>query len=204
MVLRVGLTGGIGSGKSTVESLFRELGVPVLDADQVARELVEPGSETLTRIREHFGESVLTPEGGLDRAALRRRVFADPGERRWLEQLLHPLIRERMAAWSGSQESPYLILSIPLLFESGMRDLVDRVLVVECDPQIRIRRVCRRDAVSPQEVEAILQTQAGDEARRRLADDILENQGDLDSLRRQVERLHRRYLELARKRHSSR
>ncbi len=204
MVLRVGLTGGIGSGKSTVEGLFRDLGVPVLDADQVARELVRPGSEALARIREHFGESVLTPEGGLDRAALRRWVFTDPGERRWLERLLHPLIRDRMAAWSGSQESPYVILSIPLLFESGMRDLVDRVLVVECDPQIRIRRVCRRDSVSPEEVEAILQTQAGDEARRRLADDILENQGDLDSLRRQVERFHRRYLELARKRHSSR
>ncbi len=197
MVLRVGLTGGIGSGKSTVEGLFRELGVPVLDADQVARELVQPGSEALARIREHFGESVLTPAGALDRAALRRRVFADPGERRWLEQLLHPLIRERMAAWSAAQRSPYVILSIPLLFESGMRDLVDRVLVVECDPQLRIRRVCRRDSVSPEEVQTILQAQTGDEARRRLADDLLDNRGDLESLRREVERLHRRYLELA-------
>ncbi|RME32904.1 MAG: dephospho-CoA kinase [Gammaproteobacteria bacterium] len=196
-MLRIGLTGGIGSGKSTVEALFRELGVPVLDADQVARELVAPGSELFDRIREHFGESILAPDGELDRARLRRRVFANPGERRWLEALLHPEVRARMAAWAEAQLHPYVVLSIPLLFESGMQDLVDRILVVVCDPQTRIRRVCRRDGIPPEEVEAMLRSQWTDEKRRSLADDVIENQGDLEALRREVERLHRRYLTLA-------
>ncbi|WP_313056114.1 dephospho-CoA kinase [Pseudomonas lopnurensis] len=192
----LGLTGGIGSGKTAVADHFASLGVHVVDADQAARWVVEPGRPALLQIAEHFGEDILLPSGELDRAALRERVFRSPDERKWLEQLLHPLIRAEIARHLALAESPYAIMVSPLLVESGQYRQVDRVLVVDVPEALQVQRTIGRDRTSEEQVRAILKVQAAREERLRHADDVLLNDRDLPWLKSEVERLHHFYLTL--------
>jgi len=192
----VGLTGGIGSGKSAVAQCFVDHGVHLVDADQAARWVVEPGRPALDRIVEHFGPAVLQADGQLDRAALRARVFADADERRWLEALLHPLIGQEITQFLARAESPYAILVSPLLIESGQHRLTQRVLVVDAPEELQVQRTMQRDQASAEQVQAILKAQASREERLRHANDVLVNDRDLNWLRGEVERLHNFYLSL--------
>lgn len=202
--LIIGLTGGIGSGKSTVGALFGELGVPVLDTDQVARELVRPGRPALQRIVEEFGPALVDPSGHLDRSALRRLVFADPARRRALEAILHPLIQARVEEWVSGVEASYCVLLVPLLLESGWTDRVDRIVVVDTPEALQVRRTIERDGLTAGDVEAIMRAQVSREQRLGRAHDVITNDRDMSNLRDQVERLHRAYLELgARHRHTN-
>ena len=194
---RVGLTGGIGSGKSTVGTLFAARGAGLVDADAIARELTEPGSATLERIVQDFGATILTPEGALDRAALRARVFLDPSARARLESILHPEIQARMLARADGLAAPYALLMVPLLFETGQDRLMDRVLVVDCPRPLQIERVQGRSALDAGEIRRILATQLPRAERRARADDLIDNSGAPEGLEPQVERLHQLYLALA-------
>ncbi len=195
--LVVGLTGGVGSGKSEVARCFRELGVPVIDADEIARELTLPGQPALREILDTFGREVQDEQGRLDRAALRRLVFSDEVARRRLENILHPRIRERMEERLAQvADAPYAVLVIPLLLEARQQDLVDRILVVDADPEAQIRRVCARDGVDEAQVRAIMAAQVDRETRLAVADDLIVNDGDLEALYQQVDALHRRYQRL--------
>ena len=196
-VFRVGLTGGIASGKSTAAKFFGALGVPILDSDQVARDVVEPGQPPLERLVERFGPTILTPDGHLDRPALRNIVFSDPKARADLEALTHPAIGAAMEARSAAAGGPYQILVIPLLVEKNLSSHVDRVLVVDCDEELQIRRLRDRDGSTPEEVQAILKAQAPRAARLKAADDVITNDADMSAVRDQVAALHARYLELA-------
>ncbi len=196
-MLVVGLTGGIGSGKSTVAARFAARGVPIIDADDVAHQLVEPGRPALQTLVQNFGLDILDQKGGLNRPWLRRRVFADPALRRRLERLLHPLIREEMRLQLASIRSGYAILVIPLLVETGQADLVDRVLVVDTAEDLQYARCLARDGADREQVESILAAQAKREERLARADDVLVNDGSLEQLERSVEALHQRYSRLA-------
>jgi dephospho-CoA kinase len=194
---RVGLTGGIASGKSTAAKFFGALGVPVLDSDQIARDVVEPGQPPLERLVERFGPKILTADGHLDRPALREIVFSDPRARADLEALTHPAIGAAMEARSAAAGGPYQILVIPLLVEKNLAAHVDRVLVVDCDEELQIRRLRDRDGSTPEQVQAILKAQAPRAARLKAADDVIHNDSGLSAVRDQVATLHARYLELA-------
>jgi dephospho-CoA kinase len=195
--LRIGLTGGIASGKSAVAAAFTRRGVTVVDSDQVAREVVAPGTPALAAITAEFGPDVLTPEGTLDRRRLREIVFADTDRRRWLERLLHPAIRARAAAQAAAVSAPYVILAIPLLVETGQVGNVDRVLVVDCAPEVQRSRLLARDGETPERAAAILAAQASRAERLAAAHDLIENEGSLEDLDRAVGALHARYLALA-------
>lgn len=192
----LGLTGGIGSGKSAVAQHFVDLGVHLVDADHAARWVVEPGRPALDRIVEHFGGDVLQADGQLDRSALRARIFADSDERRWLEALLHPLIGQEIMAYLARAESPYAILVSPLLIESGQHRLTQRVLLVDAPEQLQIQRTIARDQSSAEQVQAILKAQASRSERLQHAHDVLVNDRDLHWLQAEVERLHNFYLTL--------
>ncbi len=192
----LGLTGGIGSGKSAVAQHFIKLGVHCVDADHAARWVVEPGKPALAAITEHFGPQVLQANGELDRAALRALIFQAPEERRWLEALLHPLIGAEIMTSLASAQSPYAILESPLLIESGQHKLTQRVLVVDAPEQLQVQRTMLRDQASEEQVQAILKAQALREERLKHADDVLLNDRDLPWLQSEVERLHRFYLTL--------
>jgi len=194
---RVGLTGGIASGKSTAAKFFGALGVPILDSDQIARDVVEPGQPPLERLIERFGRKILTPDGHLDRPALREIVFSDPKARADLEALTHPAIGAAMEARSAEAGGPYQILVVPLLVEKNLTGHVDRVLVVDCDEELQVRRLRDRDGSTPEQVQAILKAQAPRAARLRAADDVIHNDTDMSAVREQVAVLHARYLELA-------
>ena len=196
-VYRIGLTGGIASGKSTVANLFAALGITIIDTDLLAREVVAPGSVLLPRIAGHFGADVLQKDGSLDRAALRSRVFANPAERQWLERLTHPAIRELTDKRCESATSDYVIVAIPLLVETAGAERFDRVLVVDCSPEIQLARLQARDGTTRAEAQRMLAAQATREQRLAVADDVITNDGDLAALREQVEKLHRQYLKLA-------
>ncbi|MCW4148048.1 dephospho-CoA kinase [Halomonas sp. 18H] len=194
----IGLTGGIGSGKSTVARTFGELGIGWVDADDVAREVVAPGEPTLDAIRQHFGPRVINQDGALDRAALREIIFEAPEQRRWLEQLTHPLIRERIIAQLDniqSGPSPYALLVSPLLFESGQAALVNRTLVIDIPTDMQLSRTLERDGVSEANVRAILDAQMSREERCARADDIIDNSRDMAHMQRQVARLDQYYRE---------
>lgn len=193
----VGLTGGIGSGKSTVAGIFAELGVEIVDADLVAREVVEPPSAALDAIRARYGEEILTAEGTLDRPRMRKLVFADEAERTWLEDLLHPLIDKRIRQGIAGCESPYCILVSPLLLETSQRRWVDRVLVVDVSRQTQLQRSLLRDQGERATIEAIIDAQASREERLRAADDVIDNEGAKDTLDARVRELHARYLSLS-------
>jgi len=192
----LGLTGGIGSGKSAVAQHFIDLGVHTVDADHAARWVVEPGRPALARIAERFGEQVLQADGSLDRAALRRLVFQDEQQRRWLEGLLHPLIYQEIDRYLARAESPYAILVSPLLVESGQHRITQRVLVVDAPEHLQLQRSMARDNSSEEQIRAILKAQTSREERLRHADDVLVNDRDLAWLKDEVERLHNFYLTL--------
>lgn len=194
--LRIGLTGGIASGKSTVAGRFRDLGVPVIDADAVSRQVVEPGSPGLGAVVARFGRGILSPAGTLDRRALRALIFTDPAARHDLEGITHPLIWAEMERQAQTAQGPYLVMEIPLLAESGRRDRVDRVLVVDADEKSQMERLMARDGASEAQAGAMLAAQAGRAQRLAMADDVLENTGGVPELQRGVDRLHERYLEL--------
>lgn len=193
----VGLTGGIGSGKSAVANAFRALGVTVVDADQVSREVVAPGEPALAAIREYFGDQVLQADGTLDRAALRQRVFQNTEQRKWLERLLHPLIGMRTFEQLAGASSPYAILESPLLIESGQTVITDRVLVVDVPEEIQLARTMQRDANDEAQVRAIMAAQASRQQRLEKADDVLDNSAGLGELPGRVAELHSQYLALA-------
>ena len=193
----VGVTGGIGSGKSTVCEEFAALGAPVIDTDQVAREVVAPGTPGLAALVAAFGQDILNDQGELDRRRMRQQVFANPALRQQLEAILHPLIR------TGTQEKidaagyPYCLVCIPLLVERGGVNRVDRVLVIDVPEAVQIARVIARDELTASEAAAIMQSQASREQRAAVANDVLENSGPLSALRPQIAALHARYLQLA-------
>jgi dephospho-CoA kinase len=196
--LRIGLTGGIASGKSTVTRRFAELGVPVIDADVASRNVVEPGESGLEQVVRRFGAGVLDAAGHLDRRALRALIFSDPASRQALDVILHPLIQADMERLAASAQGPYLVMSIPLLVESGRaRERVDRVLVVDVDEAVQLQRVQARDGCGEEQALAILASQASREARLAAADDVLWNAGSVADLRQAVDRLHEQYLRLA-------
>ena len=196
--LRIGLTGGIASGKSTVTQRFAELGIPVIDADVAARAVVEPGKPGLDQIVRRFGPGVLEPNGGLNRHALRAVIFKDPALRRALDAILHPLIRADMEQQAATAKGPYLVMAIPLLIESGQaRERVHRVLVVDADEATQVQRVQARDGSSADQARAILASQASRTQRLAAADDVLLNTGSVADLRQAVDLLHEKYLHLA-------
>jgi dephospho-CoA kinase len=196
-VFRVGLTGGIASGKSTAAKFFGAFGVPILDSDQIARDVVEPGQPPLERLVERFGTSILTPDGHLNRPALRDIVFSDPKARADLEALTHPAIGAALEARSATAGGPYQILVIPLLVEKHLGSQVDRVLVVDCDEALQIRRLRARDGSTPAQAQAILDAQVSRSTRLKAADDVITNDADMSAVNQQVAVLHARYLELA-------
>ncbi|MBK7673832.1 dephospho-CoA kinase [Accumulibacter sp.] len=200
MSLIVGLTGGIGSGKTTVADLFAERGAALVDTDAIAHELTGPQGAAMATIAAAFGAAVLRPDGGLDRAAMRAVVFSDRAARTRLEAILHPLIRQQSEArCEAATNAPYVLLVVPLLVETGSyRERADRVLVVDCDESVQISRVMARSGLAAEDVKAIMATQASRADRRAVADDMVLNEGGLEALMPQVESLHQRYLDLAR------
>jgi dephospho-CoA kinase len=191
---RIALTGGIASGKSTVANLFAALGVPIVDTDVLAREVVAPGTPLLRQITDHFGMQVQSGDGSLDRQELRKRIFEDPEQRKWLEALLHPAIRELTDAHCKTATGPYVIVAIPLLVETGGEARFDRILVVDCEPELQLARLTARDGSTREEAERMLAAQAPRTARLAVADDVIHNDGDLAQLRDQVEKLHFQYV----------
>lgn len=196
-MLKIGLTGGIGSGKSTVAKYFAELGVAIIDADKIARELVATGTPALTKIVKHFGNKILTSRGELDRKCLRKLIFSNPKQKQWLEKLLHPLIYHEMENQLQQVKSPYCILVIPLLVETQQEKLVDRILVVDASQEQQINRTMKKNKISEKEVKTIIATQANREQRLASADDIIYNDNSLTKLKQQVQQLHQKYLILS-------
>lgn len=193
----VGLTGGIGSGKTVIGDMFRELGADVIDADVIARDLVRNHTPLFREIVDHFGEDILDDEGDLDRRRLRERIFGNPADKTWLESLLHPAIRREIMARTAASKAPYVVLVVPLLVESGAYDFVDRVLVVDVPESLQVSRARQRDESPEEVIRGIMASQATREERLAKADDIISNDGTLDAARAQVRQLHERYLQAA-------
>ena len=197
MPLIIGLTGGIGSGKSEASRRFAERGVAVVDADVVAREVVEPGAPALIQIAAHFGSNILDADGHLNRSKLRAIIFSNPAEKEWLESLLHPIINTEIRYQLAKATSPYSILASPLLLETQQFQLVDRVLVIDTSEQLQLERATHRDKNNEAQIKAIMQTQLSRQERCARATDVINNHGSIDELDAQVEKLHQRYLDLA-------
>lgn len=197
MTFTVALTGGIGSGKSTVADAFARFGVEVIDADIIAREVVEPGTPALRAIAEHFGPQMLLADGSLDRRRLREQIFTQPQEKQWLNALLHPKIQQETQRRMRESTSAYVLWVVPLLVENQLWSRADRVLVVDVSKETQLARTVARDGVSRQHAENILAAQATREARLAIADDVIDNNGTPDTLAGDVARLHQRYLTLA-------
>ena len=198
MSFLVGLTGGIGSGKSAAADFFAELGAAVVDTDAIAHELTAPGGAAIARIRKAFGNAVIAPDGALDRAAMRKTVFADAEAKAKLEAILHPMIRAEADRRCADARAPYVVLVVPLLIESGSyRNRVQRVAVVDCPEEMQVARVMARSGLSSAEARAIMSAQASRRERLATADDVVDNSGGLSELRAQIERLHGMYLKLS-------
>ena len=195
-MLVVALTGGIGSGKSTVANCFASLGVPIVDSDLIARDCVRAGSVTLQKISEHFGSNILTSSGDLDRKQLRHQIFSDASKRQWLEQLLHPLIHTAIYQHINQCQYHYVIVVIPLLLEvdASQRFVADRILVVDIAAELQLQRASQRDHQSFEAIQAIMKTQVSRQQRLQIADDIINNNTSLDDLTVQVQQLHQQYL----------
>lgn len=197
-MLVIGLTGGIGCGKSTVTEAFSRFGATIIDTDQIAHQLTAPGQPALAAIRQQFGMDYFLPDGNLDRARLRHYVFSDFAAKKRLEALLHPLIQDQVHRRLMAVATPYVIIAVPLLLETGAyREVVQRILVVDCGPEQQVARVMARSGMDEVEVRAIMAHQISREERLRLADDVLDNCGSQGELQRQIEQLHRKYLSLA-------
>jgi len=197
-MLKIGLTGGIGSGKSTATNFFAELGAPIIDADVISREIIESDLGIRTKIVEHFGKEILDPSGNLDRTALRNIIFQIPAERHWLEAVLHPLIIAEIQQRSKKISAPYCIIAIPLLVEANeTHTLVDRVLVIDTTEESQLARTQQRDGISKTLANHMLNSQAERIQRLQIADDIIHNDQDLETLQHEVEKLHRFYLQLS-------
>ncbi|WP_340121544.1 dephospho-CoA kinase [Methylobacter svalbardensis] len=196
-MLKIGLTGGIGCGKSTVARIFSELNVPVLDADEIAHRLVEKGQPALARIRQEFGPAILNPDGSLNRQNLRELVFSDHEQKQKLESILHPLIYKTLQAELEQLIAPYCIISIPLLFETGMTHLVDRILVIDCPVETQIERVKIRDNLTVARIQSIIDNQVSRAFRKAKADDLIDNSNTDYRLAEQVKKLHNLYLSLS-------
>ncbi|MEQ3440868.1 dephospho-CoA kinase [Pseudoalteromonas sp. BZP1] len=192
----LGLTGGIGSGKSAISAMFEELGIQVVDADIVAREVVEPGSVGLTKITAHFGEEILTTDGSLDRAKLRAIIFADESQKQWLNNLLHPLIRESMLAQLQQATSQYVILVAPLLFENGLDQFCDHTLLVDVPVEVQITRTTTRDKISVELAKQIIASQMSRTDKQQKATDTVDNNRLLSDVKIDVQKLHEKYLTL--------
>jgi dephospho-CoA kinase len=198
MTFRVGLTGGIGSGKSTVTTLFEELGVPVIDTDAISRQLTQPGGAAIPAIQAEFGQSFIDASGALDREKMRQLVFSDPASKQRLEQILHPLILEQVHTLADSSKAPYTLIAVPLLFETGdYKNWLHRTVTVDCSEHTQLERTLKRNGMSEQAVHSILSQQFTRAQRLQLADDCIKNDGNLADLRPQIERLNQLYLELA-------
>jgi dephospho-CoA kinase len=193
----IGLTGGIASGKSTIADYFAELGIPVIDTDVIAREVVAPGSDALGEIRQKFGAEVIAEDGSLNRLAMRKLVFSDESRRLELESILHPRIRDEAFRQAAESAGPYVVIVVPLLFESPMKNSMDRILVVDCSVETQLQRLLARDSESEDQARRIIATQASREERLSIADDVVSNDGDIADSRQAVERLHEAYLQLA-------
>jgi len=195
--LKIGLTGGIGSGKTTVSDMFAALHVPVIDADVIARSLLEPGTECTRRVIDEFGQEIASATDAINRSKLRQVVFNDSAARKKLEAILHPEVYEKIKTETDKIDAPYCIVVIPLLFEAGHQDLVDRILVIDTDYRNQLERVQARDRFDETEIQKILDSQIDAVDRRARADDIIENNGDLNSLKSEVNNLDARYRKLA-------
>lgn len=193
----LGITGGIGSGKSTIVRLFVEKGIEAIDADYAARLVVSKDSPALDQIHEHFGSDILLSDGNLNRSALRNIVFNTPGQRQWLEQLLHPLIHQKIVNFLDNASSPYAILVSPLLIETNQTQLVNRILVIDTPEQLQIERCMARDHCTEQQVKAIMQTQLSRTERLQYAQDVIYNDGSINNLAVEIDQLHQRYLALS-------
>jgi dephospho-CoA kinase len=197
MAYIVALTGGIGSGKSTIADAFARLGAPIVDADVIARQVVEPETPALIAISAHFGNEMLLADGSLNRSALRQRIFSDPDEKAWLNQLLHPLIHQETQRQLATINEPYVLWVVPLLVENHLQDRADRILVVDVAPETQLTRTIARDGISRKQAQDILSAQATREQRLSVADDIIDNSGTAQGIEPYVAALHQRYLELA-------
>jgi dephospho-CoA kinase len=198
MTFAVGLTGGIGSGKTIVAGLFASHGAALVDTDEISRQLTAPDQPAVAAIAERFGQEFVARDGSLDRARMRRLVFDNPSHRKDLEALLHPLIRQESTRRIRDVTAPYVVVVVPLLVEStGYSGIIDRILVVDCDPETQISRVMRRSGLTRNEVLAIMSSQVSREQRLRAADDIIYNDSDIETLRTQIQALHSKYLGLA-------
>jgi len=193
MVLRIGLSGGIGSGKSTACEIFSELGVPVIDADIIAHNVVQAGMPALQLIKEEFGEDIITKDGLLDRKKVRNQIFTNETYRKKLENILHPVIYEKIAHEIENISSSYCIISIPLLLETGALDIIDRILIIDASRELQLSRASVRDNASLNDIEGIIQAQIPRDARLATADDIINNEGDIENLRKQIYNLHEFY-----------
>ena len=193
MVLKIGLTGGIGSGKSTACEIFSELGVPIIDADIVARKVVQAGMPALQLIKEKFGEDIITKDGLLDREKARDQIFTNEIDRKKLENILHPVIYERIIHETKNIDSSYCIISIPLLLETEALDIIDRVLIIDVSEELQLSRASVRDNASLNDIKRIIRTQMSRDNRLAAADDIINNEGDIENLRRQIHDLHEFY-----------
>jgi dephospho-CoA kinase len=199
----VGLTGGIGAGKSTVAQYFRDCGVLIIDTDEIARQLLEPNQPLLKEVVQYFGEKILQKDGALNRIKLRSLVFESTANRHWLEALLHPRIKEKVLEYSHHQKvrtekkAPYFIVDIPLLIEAHFEDIVDRILVVDCPLNLQIERIQKRDATPVNVIQQIIQSQVDRNTRLQKADNVLENTDTLESLKNKVFALHHYYIELS-------
>lgn len=199
MALVIGLTGGIASGKTTVANLFHDqFGIEIVDADMIARQVVEKGSDGLQAIHQHFGDEILTTEGDLNRPELRKRIFTNREEKTWVNQLLHPMIRTRMEHDLKQVTSPYALLVVPLLTENNLQHMVDRVLVVDVDEDTQIERTMTRDKVPMEQAKSILAAQASREHRLAIADDVIKNDAKNQKLLPQITELHKKYLAISR------
>lgn len=198
-MLKIGLTGGIGSGKTTVANYFKKLGVPVIDADEISHRIVKPGLPAYEAIIQAFGPEVLSKDRQLDRARMRKLIFSDAKAKLKLESILHPLIRAEINKNVEALDADYCIIAIPLLIETRQLSLVDRILVVDIDPKTQLSRTQARDGDNVAQIEAIMKSQASREDRYAVADDILNNNGDIQQLEANIEKLHHQYLDLLRK-----
>lgn len=196
-MLKVGLTGGIGCGKSTVAKIFADLNIPVLDADEIAHRLVDKGQPTLAQIQQEFGEDILNPDGALNRKKLRELVFSEPAQKQKLEAIIHPLVYQSLQSALEQLHAPYCIISIPLLFETGMTHFVDRILVIDCPVETQVERVKVRDKLCAEIIQSIIDHQVSRAYRQAKADDLIDNSDADYGLAEQVKKLHNLYLSLS-------